>query len=64
MSTTPPKRHERLSADVEKWQLEMAQELGIIDEVRAGRAPSGGRFLLRPHHYHPQDRAQDRKPTK
>lgn len=64
MSTTPPRKHEPLSADVEKWQLEMAQELGIIDEVRAERAPSGGRFLLRPHHLHPQERSRDQKRTK
>lgn len=64
MSTTPPRKHEHLIADVEKWQLEMAQELGIIDEVRAEGAPSGGRLLLRSHHFHPEPRENEQKRPK
>lgn len=51
LSTKEPRRHEQAAADVEKWQLEMAQELGVIDEVRVDKVSSGGRYLLRPHHF-------------
>ncbi|MGI6357252.1 MAG: hypothetical protein ACOX2K_00910 [Bacillota bacterium] len=52
MSSKKPRAHEQLSADIERWQLEMASELGIVEEVR-GECPAMGRHpLLRSHHFH------------
>lgn len=53
LGTKPPNRHEPLSSDVERWQLEMAQELGIVDEIKDDRGTSGLRPVLRPHHPRP-----------
>ncbi|HBK84840.1 MAG TPA: hypothetical protein DDZ53_02270 [Firmicutes bacterium] len=33
MRNNPPKRGEQMTVDLERWQLEMAEELGILEEA-------------------------------
>lgn len=56
MSKKPPKRGEQLVADIERWRLEMAGELGIIEEVDSNYRPSEPRPILRAPHRRPKKR--------
>lgn len=58
MSKNPPKRSEQITADLERWQLEMAEELGIIEEVRQTNYSLGARPVLRSVHGRPTDKSK------
>lgn len=58
MKKNPPRRSEQMLADLERWQLELADELGIIEEVYHAHHPIGARPVLRSHHDRPTTRAK------
>ncbi len=53
MSKQKPRRHENMLADVERWNLELANEIGVVSEVRTDSATSGHRPVLKSTHYSP-----------
>ncbi len=58
MKKKPPRRNEHMLADFERWQLEMAEELGLIEQVRHDYHPLGRRPVLRPQHQRPNSKAK------
>lgn len=60
MKRNPPKRSEQILADLERWQLEMAEELGIIEEVQQAHYPLGPRPVLRSTHGRPRPKGNSR----
>ncbi|NLW17067.1 MAG: hypothetical protein GX033_05395 [Firmicutes bacterium] len=60
MRKEPPKRNEQIWADIEHWQLEMAEELGIIEEIRHVHHSLGPRPVLRCKHHRPWAKSNHR----
>lgn len=61
MKRNPPRRSEQMFADLERWQLELADELGIIEEVHHAHHPLGPRPVLRSTHDRPNTKAHTHK---
>lgn len=59
MSKIPPRRSEQVTADLERWQLEMAEELGIIEEVRQTNYPMNAHPALRSTHSRPSSKKHE-----
>ncbi len=53
MKKNPPRRGESMFVNLERWQLEMADELGIIEEAHQAHHPLGPRPVLRSTHGRP-----------
>lgn len=63
MSRIPPRRSEQITADLERWQLEMAEELGIVEEVRQTNYPLNARPVLRSTHSRPSSQKHETPST-
>lgn len=51
MSKQKPRRHEDMLADVEQWDLELANEIGVIAELRKDQVSPGSRLVLKANHH-------------
>ncbi len=60
MNRRTPKRTEQMLADMERWRLEIAEELGLIENVSQVRYPLGPHPVLRPQHQRPNSTAKQR----
>lgn len=63
MRKNPPKRGEQMTVDLERWQLEMAEEIGIIEEVRGAHAKLAPSPVFRSVHGRPEAKHRSQKRT-
>lgn len=56
MPNKKPRSREQLVSHIERWQVGLAEDLGIIEEIRLGQLASGQRPVIRSSHSRPYTR--------